>query len=398
MKLKKIIMVSASLVLALGMSATAFAADIGNGVANSSDAQVKIPKGITFINEEAVSSFGPGITYSYTVAPANVAAGTTVTDSNNHSTTVNAGPTDGLTLVSNNITFSSSDKFTTSAAGVEATKDLALNVDISKFSKPGVYRYVLTDTTSKASLLAAGITRDDNYDTDRYIDVFIKRNPDGTFAISGYALKDEQASNAKDPGFVKDSAAESGNNGAAKTDRYKTYNLVLTKQVTGAMGDIEHSFPFVATITNDGKSFSAGKTGSIADTSSTSLSTVLKHGESYYIKGLSPKATIAYQETNDTTDLYTVTVAGKNGALTVNADDTAKTYDVAAADVSTYTSNSATSVAVLGASTTMSEVTYTNALEDVSPTGLAIRYGLFFFLLATAGLLIAVNRRSKEEA
>lgn len=394
MKKKGIAMLALSLVMAFGMGSSAMAAAIGDGVVESDSTTITIPKGVTFINDEAVTSYGPGITYTYTVAPATVAAGTTITDGTN-TTTVHAGPAGGLTLDAASLTFGSGTTYTTSAAGVESTQNISMSVDLSQFTKPGVFRYVINDTTATSALYAAGITRDDNYDTDRYIDVFIKRGQNG-LEVAGYALKDEQDSNAKDPGFVSESPAEDGT--TVDTDRYETYNLVLTKQVAGAMGDTEHSFPFAATVANDGKSFSAGKTGAISDTSATALSTALKHGESYYIKGLSPRATISYQETNDTPDLYTVSAAGSSSAIALTENASAKTYTMSAAAVSSYvSSNSNSSVDVLGAETNVSEVTYTNTLEEVSPTGLILRYGMFFFMIAAAGLLILANRRSQEE-
>ena len=73
-----------SAIMALTMcSASAFAASIGNGVATTTDTQITVPKGVTFINEDAVTSYGPGIEFTYTVGPATVADGSmTVTDSN----------------------------------------------------------------------------------------------------------------------------------------------------------------------------------------------------------------------------------------------------------------------------------------------------------------------------
>ena len=386
-----------SAIMALTMcSASAFAASIGNGVATTTDTQITVPKGVTFINEDAVTSYGPGIEFTYTVGPATVADGSmTVTDSNGNSTTVHSGPADGLTLAANSVAFTSAETFTTSASGVEATKDITLNVDTSKFSRAGVYRYVLTDTTATSALYQAGITRANDYDTTRYIDVFIKRGTNGAMEVYGYALKTENstttANSQKDPGFVSGSPAEGAN-----TDKYATYNVTLTKQVAGTLGDTEHEFPFAITVANNGKSYFAGE-GTTAVTSATSLSATLKHGETYTIQGLNPHATVAYRETNDTTDLYEVTAAGASSALTVTADANAKTYDVAAGAVSTYdTANSNTAVATVGAKTNYESVTYTNTLDEVSPTGLVLRFGAYAFLIAAAFALIAFYRKKES--
>lgn len=416
MRLKKIITVAAALAMAMSMSLVAsFAADIDNGVKNTTDTQISIPKGVTFINEDAVSSYGPDITYTYSVAPAGITDGQyTVKDAAGHITSVNNGVADGLSFHNdvNSITFANSQLFTTSASGVETQKDIVLDVDLSKFSKPGVYRYKITDTTALADLYAAGITRDDNYQEDRYIDVFIHRNAtSGALEISGYALKTTNDSTdgtatpptAKDPGYVVASDVEDGT--PADTDRYETYNVSVTKQVAGAMGDREHGFPFDITVTNQGKLFqsaygdvNAAKAATAATTTALHPQNGLKHGQTYTLVGLSPKATLAVVETNDTTDLYTVTVAGSTGSIQVTENASAKTYSIAASAVSTYDAdNSATTVNDLGAKTNYSAVTYTNTLDDVSPTGLVLRFGIYFFAIAAALMLFAVSRTSSDE-
>lgn len=403
-------MATLAMVLSLAIVPT-FAAGIGNGVATTSDTQLTVPKGVTFINADAVSSYGPGITFTYTVAPATVTEGAmTVKDAPGRSTTVHAGPASGLTLASSSLAFPASELFTTSAAGTEATKNIVLNVDLTKFTKAGVYRYVLTDTTTTSALYNAGITRDDNYDTTRFIDVFIRRNvTTGNMEVYGYALKVDNSSTdatatpatAKDPGYVASSPAEDGT--TADTDRYETYNVTLTKTVAGTLGDTEHQFPFAITVSNDSKNYFAAK-GTAATaaastaTSATSLSTTLAHTETYTIAGLSPHATVAYQETNDTTDLYEVTAAGSSAALTVS-DDNNKHYSVAAGAVSDYeTSNSATSVDKLGATTNYSAVTYTNTLDEVSPTGFVQHFGMLMMIMfAAMALMIAGTKTTEDE-
>lgn len=409
--MKKVLSIAAAFALILSLSVTSvFAAAIGTGVVESSDTTITIPKGVTFINEDAVTSNGPGITFSYTVAPASVTAGQyTVKDADGHITSVNPGPAAGLSLDSSTLTFGANETFTTSAAGVEATKNLSLSVDTSAFTKPGVYRYVITDTTAKADLFAAGITRDDNYQTTRFIDVFIKRDASNNFVVAGYALKTTNDSTdgstdpatPKDPGFVSSSDVEDGT--PADTDRYETYNVTVTKQVAGTMGDVEHEFPFAITVANQGKAFKSAK-GNVATASAataattTALSTALKHGETYTIVGLSPKATFSVVETNDTTDLYTVTVAGSSQAIQVTENASAKTYSIAAGAVSTYdTDNSASSVNDLGDETNYSAVTYTNTLEEVSPTGLVLRYGPFMILFAAALVILAASKHSDAQ-
>ena len=403
------ILATLAMVMSLGVS-TAFAAPISDGVATTTDTQLTIPKGVTFINKDAVTSYGPGITYTYTVAPATVEDGTmTVKDAAGNATTVHSGPTGGLTLDASSITFGSSETFTTSATGVQATKNIVLNFDASKFARAGVYRYVLTDTTATSALYAAGIVRDDNYDTTRFIDVFVKRNATtGAMEVYGYALKTDNSSTgssatpatAKDPGFVSESPAEDGT--TVKTDRYTTYNVTLTKIVAGALGDTAHEFPFAVTVSNDGKNYYAAKgdinaaKAATAD-AATSKATALKHKETYTLAGLSPHATVAYQETNDTTDLYDVTASDMMGALTVT-DDAAKTYAVPSGAVSSYDElNSITDVSAQDGPTGYMAVTYTNTLNEVSPTGFIQHFGMILMLLSAGIMFILVSSKMTED-
>ena len=378
-----------------------------NGTTASNDTSLTIQKGITVYNDESMTVDGPTITYSYTIEPATVASGTTVTDAANNTAYVHAGSAGGITLSSSTVAFTGED-IAAVPAGQEVKKTIGLNVDITKFDRPGIYRYKLTDTTSVSALYAAGITRDDDYEKDRFLDVYVSRKEDGTFQVSGYALQKEDTDGTlvKDPGYIADSEKpETGDN---LTDNYYTYNITVKKQVTGAMGDRNHEFPFTITIANESKSYYSGKDASaLTKSSSTSVSTALKHGEAYYIRGLSPKAVEGIVETNDTEDLYIVTVEGKASpsatgtsiAVTEGTNAQNKsTYTAASSAVSTYdASNGSSSVEAVPESTERAEVTYTNNMNEVSPTGVIMRFGPFLFILA-AGIMILVSIRRGRTA
>lgn len=387
-------------VSALSVCAHAISINGGSspGVVSSNETTVTVPKGITFINEDAVTSAGPDVTFTYSVAPATVTAGTSVTDANGKSINVKAGPAQGLTLDATTLTFPSSETNTTSAEGIEHTKDISMSVDLTKFSQPGVYRYEITDETSLATLYAAGLTRSDDYQENRFLDVFIQRNNQGNLEVSGYALKTTNdsttPSSEKDPGFVAASPVE-----GEDTDHYKTYNVEVRKLIAGTMGDTSHEFPFAITVANQNKPYLAGE-GTTASTSATSLSATLKHNDVYTIQGLSPKATFSVVETNDTNPLdpYVVSVNGKTAAIQVTEDTSNMTYSIAAGTVSSYDAdNSASDVSEIGAKTNYEQVTYTNTLDTVSPTGLVMRYGAYLFMAIAGIAIIAIAMRKKNE-
>ena len=86
------------------------------------------------------------------------------------------------------IVFSSELAHNVSTSGVEQKKNLTVNIDLTKFTKPGIYRYKIEDVTAIETLYNAGINRAEHYDNDRYLDVYIKNNGENGLAVAGYTL------------------------------------------------------------------------------------------------------------------------------------------------------------------------------------------------------------------
>ena len=160
--LSKLIAVVLS-VLLMATSFAAFAADpIDDGTISTNSTELIIPKGITMKNDETGTYYSPNITYTYTIAPETPAAGAKVSGID-----VVAGPTGGATLASNSVAFTSAEVSGVTSSGKEITQNLTVNIDLTKFSQVGIYRYKLSDTTATSALFTAGITRKDNYNKDR---------------------------------------------------------------------------------------------------------------------------------------------------------------------------------------------------------------------------------------
>lgn len=380
--------------LALTMTAVAFAATMDDsGKVDTTDTTLIIPKGLTMKNAETGNYFSPNVTYTYTIAPVDPVANAAV-----GGLPVEKGPANSVSLANSNIVFTSALVNDVTSSGKVITEDITVNVDLTKFTKPGIYRYVLTDTTAVADLFAAGIVRSDDYDATRYIDVYVKYS--GTvLTVYGYTLSKDNLVNTagqKNGGFTPAP-------GSTDTDVYVTYNVCIEKKVDGSMGDKTHEFPFAITIDNGGLQYNYGKVvGSLTAGSAASLSANLKDGEVFYIRGLSPKATVAVTETNDTSDTYKVKIEGKTGTgsyttLVAQADVApSSTAALAAGAVSTYdTDNSATAAKTEATGTEYSNILFTNSLSDVSPTGLILRFAPFILMLGFAAVLIVIVRRNK---
>ena len=418
--MKKVLKRIASLVTVAAMltvfSAGVWAYDpIGSGTVETGATTVTIPKGLTVINADGLDSYSPAIEYSYTFAPAEASECATVNDGTNTATVV-PGPATGATLTTPTLTFASQKV----ASGTEITEELSVTVTPANFPKAGVYRYKITDTTSGDELHAAGMERSADYDTVRFLDVYITRGTNG-LAVSGYALINGQefvkagsyavtsgtTGTSKSSGYV--AASEQGvgpNDPVAMTDTYRTYNVTITKSITGGMADPTHEFPFEITVTENGKnsSFSAGK-GTFADITKSSsgnvLTSSLKDSETYTIIGLSPLATVAVTETNDTADTYKVTINDKAGNPVNNFSatpvDPTYTATTGTFQVSTYAATGHGTSAAVDADT----LTYINNLENISPTGVIIRTLPYIAILVLAGVMLVtvkvLNKSEKKE-
>ena len=400
-------------VLLMATSFAAFAGDIDGGAITTNDTTLTIPKGITMKNTSAGSYYCPNITYSYTIAPVTPPDGTVITDSTTGaSSPVVAGPNDGASLDNNGqVEFTSVLVANVVPGGKEYKKNLTVNIDITKFGSPGVYRYKISDVTTTATLFTAGIVRQDDYKTDRFLDVYVKNNPSGAgVVVSGYALSQTNSATAgaKDGGYTSEyETTTSGGTVNENTDIYRTYNVRIEKKVTGDMGDKNHEFPFSVSVNNGGLYyFSTTDSNNTGDAvNGTSYTVKLKDGDTLYIRGLNPHATVGYVETNDTNETYKVKIEGKSDANESASWNTLVaetgvasngTAALTAGAISTYdTDNSNASVATDADLTNYRDVRYTNNLASISPTGVILRYAPFILLLACAGILVLFAGRTR---
>ena len=108
-----------------------------------------------------------------------------------------------------------------------ATKSVTVNLQGVTFNKPGIYRYVITETATSQD----GITNDTN--TTRTLDVHVAyaAGSETELKVTSYALHPSDDSSKKANGF---------------TNTYATHNLTLEKQVTGATGTSTLSSPFLS--------------------------------------------------------------------------------------------------------------------------------------------------------
>ena len=337
---------------------------------------IPITKGIVFFNANGSAVYEPNVTFKYEVAPdtAVAADGTTatVTDDVPVVRNVYPGPAEGV--IGTTISFAANTTngtHTAAADGTEVEKTEALTLNISKFERPGIYRYIITESVmspatgadDSAKLQAVGLTaRNANYDNTRYLDVYIRNGSSGlemygavifkTTGASGDEGKDSITTTTKkttgfEPNPTGDDSITYEND--PNVDKYYTYDFTVKKTVSGSMADKNHEFPFYVTVSNSISgamfTYTADNTetftdatnargvvtltaanfsiGSNADTSNLTL----KNNDTIKLVGLpSSQATelaVVVKEFNNTYDQYTASVS----AVSTTQPSIAKTND-----------------------------------------------------------------------
>lgn len=403
------------------------------GVADG--AVIPLTKSIVFVNKNGSPMYEPNITYTYTVEPASIEESTYTVNDETNTGYAHPGVAGGVTGVSIPFGIRLGDQDTTavtsSADGVEVERTANLGVTLSAFSRPGIYRYKVTETSDPANVMTAGLSeRDaDEYNSVRYLDVYIKYNDAGNLVMYGAVFfkslttnndgKDNIASSTiKTTGYeptLSDPSSDKLKDDKT-VDQYVTYDFSVKKTVSGSMADKLHEFPFYVSISNsiNGARFTyvadgseqftgaavASGVGTLsaanfqigADSKETSL-LKLKANDSITLKGLPSNQTnelaVVVKEFNDTYDKYTPSVEAVNGAITMNSTDEA-TGDAMAASTGSDTTSSFT---VKTNDVANQRITVDNNLTEISPTGVVLRVAPYVLMLMAGIVLFAFSRK-----
>ena len=393
--LKRIGIVAACAAVSMTMGTASFAATTTNGVAETSETTLDITKEILVYNDEAVSVYGPGITYEYSVAPA--AGGKQVSDKDGDAITASAGIEGGVTLTDSKAEFEKNKAIDAKKEGTSISDKITASIDLSKFKKAGVYCYAITEAKPDA-LENAGLTRPADYETTRYMDVYIGNTANG-LGVTGYVVFVAGDKNkGKTTGFVESYDPEGDAPGTGLADKYYTYNYSVNKVVDGTLADKTNKFPFTLATAGavNGQKFSVTIDGNTtAAEIGTDVSAALADGEQFTVKGLPANTTFNVTEANNTPDTYQVAVSDSVAGevvkqIAVEANGSKAMFEEATA-ITNYATEKANAPEAAYAGTT-----FTNTLHDVSPTNVVTRYAPFLFILAAAIVLLVVMRRRKS--
>ena len=271
----------------------------------------------------------PNITFTYSMRK-----GTAVpaTDSNIEILVSDAGGTVGTAAFTNNDTANAINGTPTDADPTHPTsgrkyaqKEVSITFPSASFTKPGVYRYEISETNSNLP----GVTYDSN--PTRYLDVFVVADEDDELSVSKYVFRKAATNIGTDGKYVTNSDEKS----AGYINELTQYDFEFSKTIAGNQGDKNKRFNFTLTITgaNPGTypiiandvtgnptSITVGADGTATGTYS------LTNGSTVQVIGLNAGAVCTVTEDPDN---YTAThsldggkaVSGNSsGAVTLNSD------------------------------------------------------------------------------
>lgn len=451
---KKIGALIISAALVFGLSTTLFAAgeaeltggEVGGYTSTDSPTvqskQVKIKKEITAYNRDGSSVNAPTISYTYAIEAGSAGVSITDEDSDHNpaaavTKTTLAGITTGVTMTgtsANTIAWTTDDTLETADAGKPNYKDLTIDFSNVVFTAPGVYRYKLTETSS--GYADAGVTETTNVSAnpntagshERYLDVYVMASStytDGTKAsdwdIYGYVCLYEDEAITPDgdtttTGAVKTNGfvAATNDGETINADSYYTFNVTISKTLTGDNASMNHQFPVNvdftnAAVTKDVK-LNAETNGSVTDYAHTAVAasnldglvTIASGGSVKYI-GIPCGTSVEIYETNDVANVTYRTTLTVDGAAGTSKDISSTSTPSAFAAYTAADYNSLNGVITTTANAdddTTHTVAIANVFQTISPTGVIVRTAPYILLLGAGIVLFVLSRRwgKKEKA
>ena len=339
----------------------------------------------------------PNVSFSFSIAPGDAV------DATGSGQAIYAGDDSHVTgspsfkSAANSVTFSPTDDtwaskqkddtVTLESNQKYAKKTLTLDFTGVSFIAPGIYRWIITE--SRAEPKPSGIDYDNSYE--RTLDVFVKYSDtnENQLEVSDYILYNSKKT---------DGNSDAGSKDDGFTNTYTTYDLTLTKNVTGNQGDRDKYFKFTVNISNavPGTVYSVVLPSEDNYTGNTQSSLTvdengkvvdaifyLKNDQSIVIQGLTKDTKYTITETSYSTDGYTTSNTVKVGDNEVVTSDTPNTTG----------------------EKTMREgdnvVTFTNDKQGTVPTGILLETAPYLILgaVVVAGLVVlfATRRRRSRE-
>lgn len=336
----------------LGM--TAFAAEPESATGTVGAGGVSFTK--TLDMSEAVGASVPDITFSYEIKPGTYKAATDTTPE------ILAG-IEGAEI--GTVAYTYEDK-----AATTIDKSVSVNFNKVTWPAPGIYRYIITE---KATSGNDDITNDEN--PTRYLDVYVVNGDKiGEYRIASQALSTSDAA---------PTGKQYSNKSAGFTNKYKTYQLSLSKVVDGTMGEKRRTYNFKINFEGPANASFTMKNDKNEDVKVVldgdgkgSVDIALTNGSTKDIKGIPSTVKYTVVENISKNDGYTVsyTVGGTDATSATYATSTEKTMGKGD-----------------------NAVVCTNLKNAVTPTGIAMTVAPYILMVAVAGIFAVLFLRKRHE-
>ena len=299
-------------------------------------------------------------------------------------------PTDAKAATATGVTVDAGEKVAVKTATIDFTG--------ITFPEPGIYRYIVTETSAKQQGIA--------YDTQaatagvktRVLDVYVI-DTDGTLSV-GNCVFHEGADT--DPVAAGEDLGSTGEQEKSQgfVNEYTTYDLTLSKTVAGNQGSQDKYFKFTVAITNAGANvdLDIDMTGAHVAPTKTAAT---KHeaADMAAANGLDEDANVAGQQwKTDADGAVTKTLYLQHGDTIVIKGLAKGANMTVTEDAEDYKSNHADGVTISNMAAD-GEAAFTNTRAGTVPTGImmSIGSGAAVVALGAAGIAFGVAKKNKKE-
>lgn len=276
-----------------------------------------------------------------------------------------------------------------------AKKTATLDFSACKFTEPGIYRYIVTESGENQ-----GVTND--ADATRVVDVYVNDASDGEgykLTIAGYVLH-SNADDAPDVSLGENNGSAgsyAGTKSQGFTNSYDTSDITIRKEVSGNQASRNKYFEFTVNITGAVPGTVYDVDLSNADATTQSNAATIKDNE-----GKTNPATLKVGEDGTVTQKFylahgqEIKIQGIAKDSTYNVTENAEDYKSTAAGVTDYTD--ATNGTVVS---TDLKTSYLNTRDGVIPTGVIMTVAPFAAVTLLGGVgvvtMVMKKRKSSEE-
>lgn len=253
-----------------------------------------------------------------------------------------------------------------------AQKSVSVTFPATSFTKPGVYRYEITEVTTPA---LPGVTYDSN--TKRYMDVFVVADANNTLSVDSYVLRDAATTIGIDGRYTSNPDDKS----SGYTNSLTQYNFDFSKTISGNQGDKNKRFTFTLSITGANPGVYPVVTNDVTDNPTT------------ITVGVNGTATAEYSLTNGSTVQVIGLNAGAVCTVTEDPDDYTATHSLDGGEAVSGASSGAVTLADSDHS-----VAFTNTRNGVIPTGVIMTIAPFAIGICVFGAIIIfiISRRKRR--